>query len=665
MAVTESTPILQGIGQVAEPSQKGTRLQVLGVVSLIASLFIVLAVIKLPGVSEVGTKSATFRSSVTADIVPENFVVTSAKTGYAPVPNNVLEMYSIDIILEPYVQNAISFTSTTSGQFKSEWRIRDVSSSSDEKPSVEIVDGYSNGTSINVIVSPVNTEFEITITVTPSIGDSFNVTRIAKTKFVRRELRSLTESDRERYFEAVEKIFSLTMEEGQALYGERFSSHAAFAGLHDSNLYLYHDNLFFVTSHPAMQLRYEQSLFAIDHKTPFPYWDFLEDSTLGANWTSAQVYHKDWFGPVTSSNEVPYLQGRFEGAQRIFDPAYSAYPEASHTIYGFLGLPMSPNKESLVTRSNKICGFEITQGFATCDHLQRCFDRFLRTDNDLKSFDMCLEMMVHANLHTMHAGMWDCTENWNVFYENEKSWLNPEFFSMIGMVQSSILALDFYKWGWVSCPDTCDANTDTKATCSCDSNVANVAQPSDVELLNPLVAHNMTRNMYEQLYKYGYGGKRYIEINSEGEYYPIGLTEEQVFKLDILCIKTSLWIGSYGDMASGAAANDPLFWVMHQLFDKALHGLRLSPYYNFDGFVWNQDDDGEGRGWNSTTPFKVSDFEPGIGNKAIGLENEASLTNQDLWSLLKPDAEWSNYVYDQLTNWGDCRFDPMEDPHMN
>ena len=57
-------------------------------------------------------------------------------------------------------------------------------------------------------------------------------------------------------------------------------------------------------------------------------------------------------------------------------------------------------------------------------------------------------------------------------------------------------------------------------------------------------------------------------------------TDAQFVQLSRLLLKTVLWPGVWGVMNSGAAANDPLFWVMHQLFDKATHALRLSPVYN-------------------------------------------------------------------------------------
>ena len=142
--------------------------------------------------------------------------------------------------------------------------------------------------------------------------------------------------------------------------------------------------------------------------------------------------------------------------------------------------------------------------------------------------------------------------------------------------------------------------------------------------------------------------------------WPTDVSNEHLDSLNRLILKTALFPGNYGDMASGAAANDPLFWVMHQFFDKAAHALRLSPKYNQGGIEWDSQFDTQGRGWDSETPFKYEDFEPNIATH--DLEDTAGfLTNKMLWSLLAPHSNAIPYVYDQLTHWGGCYFDPMKE----
>ena len=111
-------------------------------------------------------------------------------------------------------------------------------------------------------------------------------------------------------------------------------------------------------------------------------------------------------------------------------------------------------------------------------------------------------------------------------------------------------------------------------------------------------------------------------------------------------------------MMSGAAANDPLFWVMHQVFDKASHALRLSPLYNKGKMDWDNDAYTNGEGWDVDTPFKMKIFEPLIGSHHMTNE-DGYLTNKALWSLLAPNGPSIGYVYDNLKHWGSCSFEPM------
>jgi len=286
--VNESTPILQGGSEVVEISRKGKSIWLSVMVSLIVCAVVILGSIGiLPDALNDGTQSAAFRSFVSNSTVLPKFYMNSRKNGYEPISTSILEMYNYEMVLEPFVENVLSVSSTTSNQFESVWSIK-----YDETipgSSANFIDDKSEGEEVYVRLQPANLRFEITVTVYPPDGGSFDIVRTGISKFVRREIRSLSTPDRERYFNAVEKIFTLTMEEGQTLYGQRFSSHDAFTALHDSMSYLYHDNLFFLTSHPTMQLRYEKSLIAIDKEVPLPYWDFLKDAVLGSNWTSSPI----------------------------------------------------------------------------------------------------------------------------------------------------------------------------------------------------------------------------------------------------------------------------------------------------------------------------------------------------------------------------------------
>lgn len=130
-----------------------------------------------------------------------------------------------------------------------------------------------------------------------------------------------------------------------------------------------------------MQLKMEKSLLAINPSLALPYWDFLLDESLGRDWASGKIYHRDWFGPVKTSEEDSYrIAGRFKAIKKVYDPDSANFPNAHHTPYGFLGLPIDYSTSEYYQRSNTYCGFESIQGQATCSHVKECFLKFEATE---------------------------------------------------------------------------------------------------------------------------------------------------------------------------------------------------------------------------------------------------------------------------------------------
>ena len=66
-------------------------------------------------------------------------------------------------------------------------------------------------------------------------------------KYVRREIRSMLDSDRIAYLEALEIMYNTSEAVGQARYGSRYRSADSFTALHSSSDYCFHNNLVFLT----------------------------------------------------------------------------------------------------------------------------------------------------------------------------------------------------------------------------------------------------------------------------------------------------------------------------------------------------------------------------------------------------------------------------------
>ena len=360
--------------------------------------------------------------------------------------------------------------------------------------------------------------------------------------------------------------------------------------------------------------------------------------------------------------------------KKIYDPDWANFPNAYHTPYGFLGSTMDFSTGEYYQRSNTYCGFESIQGQTTCSHVQECFMKLESTES-LYEFDMCMETKVHGNLHLMHAGQWDCSVSWSDFYDEQKGWLDEMLFSILG-VHSAQGTVKLKESGYLLCEgqteeSTCSMDED----CSCISTLENVASASDVD--TKLTAEQRFEIMEEywdfiaapaqfatslvQEYTYTVNGVDYkcpVPLYPSGENSGKPVTWEELDLLNSLLLKTQLFPGTTGLMTSGAAANDPLFWVMHQMFDKALHVLRLSAKYNKNPTLLEWDNAAGKMTWTGETPFKSVDFEPYLGEHKPE-NSDGFLTNDMLWALLKPDSNSLPYVYDQLSIWGDCAYDAM------
>jgi hypothetical protein len=627
-----------------------------------------------------GETTAKARGSVENE--EHQYSMSAKRDGdYQPLHEHTMNMYGLsgDLIVEPGVHNIIELggDDLASDDVKVTWAVIKLSSENEVDPTIELPPGQTAreldvGTSLRIAVSPPNARVKVTATVRKSEWSEAagsmkehvvaTVERTILVRYVRRELRTLPEADLERYFSAMHKVMTTPHEVGRAVYGEHFSGLSHFVALHNQNNMAYHGNLFFATSHPAMQLKFEKSLLAVDAGTPLPYWDMLQDANLGRKWTDAQVYQNNWFGPVkTTAADNFRLRGRFRDVRTIYDPDGKSFPTSWHNYFGYLGMSaLDNNKSPYFQRSNNFCGFSTTVGFSDCDHIERCFLMYERTKS-MHEFDLCLEHYVHANLHMQHAGQWNCAEDWHQFHRENADWLDENLLSVMAFAMNdfSRRLLTDKK---LMCPmKACDILNDDHHTCKCKSAMEGIKEPADVGSMEHADVYEAVKPFWNGINAGSFDGQRYTSLLPEwGGQGPSNVTFMQASELNRLVLKTALFPGSFGKMASGAAANDPLFWVMHQIFDKAFHALRLSPRYNKEFLVWDEEGVEFGRGWNSTTPFKWHDFEPWLGENKLA-NSEERLTNKMLWSLLHPQTSSLPYVYDQMNTWGTCDFDPMEE----
>jgi hypothetical protein len=98
-------------------------------------------------------------------------------------------------------------------------------------------------------------------------------------KYVRRELRSLTENDRRAFFDALYQVYTGGLGSGGegSGFGDKFKTAEYFLYKHlngagTSDCDHWHDGAGIITHHTAFTLEMEQSLQAVDPSVAMPYW---------------------------------------------------------------------------------------------------------------------------------------------------------------------------------------------------------------------------------------------------------------------------------------------------------------------------------------------------------------------------------------------------------
>lgn len=388
---TEQSTLLPQNNQSNEWSLKS---KVAGSLFTVAVLFSGVAVVNNKSSSTVTNSNSELLEGTHNEAVTHKLV--AQRKGYDSIATHTLDVYSLSHVVEPDTTTILT-VSTCQDCTDLTWSVAPL----DTFGSVEY-DISTTTNTLEAVFDAANSHYNVKV----MKGSKTIVDETVTCKYVRRELRSINKADLRKYFKAVQIMYSTHQEEGVSLYGDHYLSYGHLVALHDSNVYYYHANLFFLTSHPVMQMKFEKSLLAIDKTIPLNYWDFLLDNKLGKNWAKSEIYDIDMFGAVATSPDDDYRpRGYFYNVKLVVDDVDATqFPRAQHTPHGTLGSGLLTTDSPYMQRSNSYCGFESIQGQVECTNLVKCFSDFESAHN-LLEFDECLEIKVHANLHYMVSAL--------------------------------------------------------------------------------------------------------------------------------------------------------------------------------------------------------------------------------------------------------------------
>lgn len=468
-------------------------------------------------------------------------------------------------------------------------------------------------------------------------------------KWVRRELRSLTDADREHFFSALQTLWHVDTEVGQAKYhSTKYKSASYFIRKHlygaaSAECDHWHDNAGLMTHHMAFTLELEQSLQAIDPRVSVPYWDYsLDAEVYGTDWKDSIVFDETWFGEASPPSPLhTVLTGRW-----AYTPVMSHARRYSNITnqWGLLRSPWNQNPVPFVSRHGEILGNgEFQPTFPSC----RDFNDAIKTTS-FSEIMPWLNGRTHGPVHLMIGGQWHQNSS-----GISRFWTGSE---------SNFLLMSKIVWrhGFLRCNDLCTEGVDSldDCTCTCPTQYLEARTPYDIVVHDTGVMHWMS--MYSN-------GKIYYSSDDDA-YHIANYTSAEESRAwgdmyDALC--NPGWVG---DMYTSAAPADPIFFVIHTTAERFLwtrillsnenpakwpfnaswgydHTLELTPSDTGKVCYWDN--------INGTLELPSCNWETCPGHRlhdAIPfgdfLDDGETYTNSQFWDLMQPTNEKLPYTYD-------------------
>ena len=472
-------------------------------------------------------------------------------------------------------------------------------------------------------------------------------TEIVVCKYVRREIRSLTSDDREKFLAAMSEVYHLQESEGQVRYGSDYHDIYYFAELHnglagDAECDHLHDGLGFFTNHVALANEFERSLQTVDPAVSLPYWDFTMDADRvrldGANFSAffdSPIFSEDRFGDVdaTSTRRRAAAAEDGDGSVNPPPPAEQSHGLASGRFgnvsvdpadwnrksdvvnaYGLMRAPWNTNNERTLTRSHTTFGFEV-------NILPNCEDHAKMLEySSWSAFGMDAQYLPHGPIHTLIGGTFG-GDDW-------EGYLNHRGYDMVEAqkwaIRSFGAAKDMWRAGTMTCPSTCSADTPaSECKCTCQNITAWIDAGESATALATYV-HPRFENAARRSSRNG------DDLSDD--------------LLKLFCNDDEgLW-PLVGDSLSSSSALDPTFWPMHPTMDRLLHWKRLNGFVDetWDDHTYKHADDGVCWGHRADDALLFTD--PADGHH---------YSNTELYGLMDPRNESMPYVYDTF-KWSHC-----------
>jgi hypothetical protein len=231
--------------------------------------------------------------------------------------------------------------------------------------------------------------------------------------YVRREIRSLSPDDRDAFLTASHALWTVSDEEGSALYGSEYRSVSFLLKYHHFNAGQQktdhiHNGNGVILQHIKFTNLFESSMQMVDPSTALPYWEFTRDSAEGLKYDN-HILSAALFGSMTVPSDVhsgfTYASDRIEDGA-IPDGRWAQLRSTSqHDLfstqygYGFLRAPWNLNPSPYVSRF----AFDFN---SSKDMLPTCASHYEALQSeDMMEFFFDSEMEPHGGNHMETGGV--------------------------------------------------------------------------------------------------------------------------------------------------------------------------------------------------------------------------------------------------------------------
>jgi len=409
-------------------------------------------------------------------------------------------------------------------------------------------------------------------------------------KYVKREIRTLTDTDRDAVLDAMAAVWQYSQEEGEALYGKKFTSIEKYVTVHsaasnDIMCDMYHEGSGFLTHHLGMAVSFEAAIRSVNPAVTLPYWDFTIEGEYIKNLGKppsymmefTPIFSADWFGSVDDDNHIQ--DGRW--AHSLMPVA--ADEETTQNSYGFIRSYWNNNPDEEIARHLfDACGSEPEH--KAIPHCSTHYDIL-----NAKNFGLVQLLSPgdgHGPMHVQTGGVWGgCTDAYYAFIDKWGDFLDTTmtdeeviasgndlhtFTNKWGstgqrrvMVEKAIMGEYFhiYRSMWRShmcavdgqgalleCPEECDVETVAFEECTCNVNKLTNGETTWQNLF-PCVLNSESNRIY---------------FNST-------MPDELLEDLTTFLATSSVL---EGEMIESASTADPLFWIIHPVIERLVSAKR-------------------------------------------------------------------------------------------